>query len=61
MAKNEKSEQNQFRPDFPKQEEEILLFWKKNKIFEKSLAKNKDKRFIFFEGPPTANGKPGIH
>jgi len=45
----------------PKIEEKILKFWKKNKIFEKSLKKNNKKRFVFFEGPPTANGKPGMH
>lgn len=45
-----------------KKEEEILDFWEKNKIFEKSLEKTKDKpRFIFYEGPPFANGLPGIH
>jgi len=43
-------------------EERILEFWKENKIFEKSLNQSKNKKeFIFFEGPPTANGKPGIH
>jgi len=41
----------------PKIEEKILKFWKKNKIFEKSLEKNNKKKFVFFEGPPTANGK----
>lgn len=48
--------------NLPKQEEEILSFWKSNKIFEKSI-KNREKRksFVFFEGPPTANGRPGIH
>jgi len=45
-----------------KKEEEILDFWEKNKIFEKSLEKTKDKpRFVFYEGPPFANGLPGIH
>lgn len=45
-----------------KQEEEVLSFWSENKIFEKSLARNqKGKKFVFYEGPPTANGKPGIH
>ena len=45
------------------QEKETLAFWQKEGIFEKSLAKNKKsgKEFIFYEGPPTANGKPGIH
>jgi len=47
-------------------EEEILKFWKENKIFEKSLENSTTGRrsrgeFIFYEGPPTANGRPGIH
>lgn len=44
-------------------EEEILKFWKEQQIFQKSLEKNTNsgKEFIFFEGPPTANGHPGIH
>ncbi len=37
-------------------------FWDKEKIFEKTLAKDSPQGdFVFFEGPPTANGKPGIH
>ncbi len=45
-----------------KQEEEVLKFWKENKIFQKSLELAKEaKRFVFFEGPPSANAKPGIH
>ena len=43
----------------PKVEEEILEYWEKNGIFQKSLEKRKDgKKFIFLEGPPTANGLP---
>ena len=43
-------------------EEKILDFWKKNNIFKKSLGLRKDaKEFVFYEGPPTANGRPGIH
>ena len=43
-------------------EEKILEFWRENKIFEKTLAATEGKEeFIFYEGPPTANGKPGIH
>lgn len=43
-------------------EEEILKFWQENKIFQKSLEKPSPKgEFVFYEGPPTANGKPGIH
>ncbi|MBU3964251.1 class I tRNA ligase family protein [Patescibacteria group bacterium] len=45
---------------FPKIEEKIIKFWKENRIFEKSLDK-KGGDFIFYEGPPTANGKPGVH
>ena len=44
----------------PKSEEKIIRFWKKNQIFEKSLKKEGGD-FVFYEGPPTANGKPGIH
>ena len=43
-------------------EEKILDFWEENKIFEKGLELRKDApMFAFYEGPPTANGKPGIH
>ncbi|MES2216570.1 MAG: class I tRNA ligase family protein, partial [Patescibacteria group bacterium] len=43
-------------------EERILSFWKDKAIFEKTLEKNKGKKeFIFYEGPPTANGRPGLH
>jgi isoleucyl-tRNA synthetase len=42
--------------------EEILRRWKKNHAFEKSLALREGApEFIFFEGPPSANGMPGIH
>ncbi len=41
---------------------DIIAFWKKNKIFEESLEKKSDRgEFIFYDGPPTANGRPGIH
>src|SRR3989344_4054913 len=50
------------KPDFPRMEEDILKFWEDNKIFEKSLEKTKGKeKYVFFEGPPTANAAPGIH
>jgi len=42
--------------------EEILSYWEDNNIFEKSVQSRKDaKPYIFFEGPPSANGLPGIH
>ena len=48
--------------NLPKKEEEILKLWEKDKVFEKSLASRKGRpRFVFFEGPPFANGLPGIH
>ncbi len=48
--------------NFPKTEENILKFWNKNKIFEKSIKQRKGASdFIFYEGPPTANARPGIH
>ena len=48
--------------NFPKLEKKIFRFWKENAIFEKSIERRKRaKKFVFFEGPPTANAKPGIH
>jgi isoleucyl-tRNA synthetase len=48
--------------DFNEIEQKILEFWREKKIFQKSLQKNKGKKnFVFFEGPPTANGQPGMH
>jgi isoleucyl-tRNA synthetase len=45
--------------DFPKAEETVLKFWNEQKIFQKSLEQRKDaESFVFFEGPPTANGLP---
>jgi isoleucyl-tRNA synthetase len=48
--------------NYPEMEKRILSFWKENKIFEKSIQKRLDApKFVFYEGPPTANGKPGVH
>ncbi len=48
--------------NYPDLEKNILEFWEKNKIFEKSVSsRDGAKSFTFYEGPPTANGKPGIH
>jgi len=48
--------------DLVKLEEKILSFWNSKKIFEKSLKKNEGgAKFVFYEGPPTANGAPGVH
>lgn len=41
---------------------QVLKFWKENQVFEKSISKRAGKpTFTFYEGPPSANGTPGIH
>jgi isoleucyl-tRNA synthetase len=56
-----------FKPVSPKLdvtslEEGVLKFWKKEKIFEKTISTRQGgPEYVFFEGPPTANGKPGVH
>ena len=48
--------------DLPATEHEILSFWEQNSIFTKSIAaRDGAPRWTFYEGPPTANGKPGTH
>lgn len=59
MAKKGRFKSVDPRVDFPKLEEEILAFWQKEKIFEKSLEARKDaKKFTFYDGPPFATGLP---
>lgn len=56
------NEEENTKSELAKREEEILKFWEDSKIFEKSLEQTFGKKeFVFYEGPPTANGKPGIH
>jgi isoleucyl-tRNA synthetase len=48
--------------DLPTVASEVLDFWKENNIFEKSVSTREGNQpFVFFEGPPSANGLPGIH
>ena len=48
--------------DLPKVAEEILNSWQENTIFEKSITSREGATpYIFFEGPPSANGLPGVH
>lgn len=55
MANTDKSEA-------VRREEAMLAFWEEKDVFEKSLKKDAPKgEFVFFEGPPTANGRPGVH
>lgn len=62
MTSETNSEENKVKSPQSTREETILKFWNDNKIFQKTLTKSAPKgEFIFYEGPPTANGKPGIH
>ena len=48
--------------NLPNIDKEILNFWKSNQVFEKSIELREGKKpFIFYEGPPSSNAKPGIH
>lgn len=48
--------------DLPKVAAEVLSLWEQEKTFEKGLELRKDDPvFTFYEGPPSANGMPGIH
>ncbi len=48
--------------DLPNVASEVLDFWKKENIFEQSVTSREGKEpYVFFEGPPSANGLPGIH
>ncbi len=48
--------------NLPEIDKEILQFWKENDIFKKSIEqRDPNNTFVFYEGPPSANGMPGIH
>jgi isoleucyl-tRNA synthetase len=48
--------------DLPQIDKDILKFWEDHDIFKKSVTeRSEDNAFVFYEGPPSANGKPGIH
>jgi isoleucyl-tRNA synthetase len=47
---------------YPQLEHDTLKFWDEHKMFQRSLEERKDAEvFMFYEGPPTVNGRPGIH
>ena len=48
--------------NLPDIDKEVLSFWESNDIFNKSIQERpEDQTYVFYEGPPSANGKPGIH
>jgi isoleucyl-tRNA synthetase len=48
--------------DLPNVAKEVLEKWEEHKVFEKSIStRDGNKPFVFYEGPPSANGLPGIH
>ena len=48
--------------DLPNISKKILEYWEENNIFEKSVSTREGKKsFVFYEGPPSANGLPGVH
>src|SRR5215470_9571334 len=61
------TEEEMYRPvppsvDLPAMERDVLAFWRESDVFNRSMAATKDgPSWIFYEGPPTANGMPGTH
>src|SRR6266849_2703516 len=50
------------RPDFPRLEEEVLERWRERDVFHESIRRREGApAWVFYEGPPTANGRPGSH
>ncbi len=48
--------------DWPALEREVIEFWKRERVFRRSVDRPAPKGdWVFYEGPPTANGKPGVH
>lgn len=48
--------------NLPQIDKEMLQFWKDNNVFERSMKEREgNESFVFYEGPPSANGQPGIH
>ncbi len=58
----EEKNTQQKKSDAALREEKVLEFWREHKTFEKSLSKDSPAgEYVFYDGPPTANGKPGTH
>jgi len=62
QAQNDKLYPEYKQANFPAFESEIAQFWKEHKIFQKTIENRINAQdFVFYEGPPSANGMPGIH
>ncbi len=62
MANKENTYREYEKLDLTRTGKDIGAFWKENRVFGKSLDRNRGKNpYVFYEGPPSANGKPGIH
>lgn len=62
MAEQNPEQNKPVKSPHAEREERVLSYWKEKNIFEKTLKKASPKgEFVFYEGPPTANGRPGIH
>lgn len=56
------SDKLKYYSSLPELEKSIIEFWESNNVFQKSISEKSGKQsFTFYEGPPTANGMPGIH
>src|SRR3972149_2276160 len=50
------------RQSFPEMEKRILQFWRERDVFRKSVeSRPQEKLYVFYEGPPPANARPGVH
>ena len=62
MSKTSTSYEEHKNLDLPAIEKEVLKAWEKDDIFAKSISTREgNEQFVFYEGPPSANGMPGIH
>src|SRR6476619_2735423 len=64
---SERTKQAQFKDvktsvSYPELEEQVLQLWRKRNVFQRSMSERwGGPEYVFYEGPPTANGRPGIH
>ncbi|RIK44047.1 MAG: isoleucine--tRNA ligase [Chloroflexi bacterium] len=62
MAKPTKFKDVKPSVNYPEMEEQILQLWRDRDVFQRSMKEREGQTpYVFFEGPPTANGRPGIH